>query len=55
MSRLLDALHGAGDPLPPFAADIDRTGVVAGRDVVRLVDLMNGAETYVPWLGRFLP
>jgi len=32
--------------------DIDRSGVISTDDLIRLIDLMNGAGPFDPWLGR---
>ncbi len=32
--------------------DIDRSGVLSSSDLIRLIDLMNGAGPFDPWLGR---
>ena len=43
---------------PPFAiwqCDIDRSDSCGPADILRIVDLLNGAETYEIWNGRTLP
>ncbi len=32
--------------------DMDRSGVLSSSDLIRLIDLMNGAGPFDPWLGR---
>jgi hypothetical protein len=37
------------------ATDIDRNGTTAPLDIIRHIDLLNGAGPYEPWIGRMLP
>ncbi len=52
---LSDAIEGVGDPLPLRSTDIDRSGRVAPADILRAIDLLNGAEQFDVWNGRTLP
>jgi len=42
-------------PYPIWQCDSDRSGLCAPADILRVIDLLNGADTYDPWLGRTLP
>jgi len=44
-----------GFVLPEYATDIDRGAVTNPSDILRLIDLLNGAGTFDPWLGASLP
>ncbi len=35
-----------------YSCDIDRSGLSGGSDLLRLIDLLNGAGDYAPWQGR---
>lgn len=37
------------------STDVDHSGVVAPADVLRVIDLLNGADEFEPWLGTDLP
>jgi hypothetical protein len=37
------------------SCDVDRSGLCAPADILRVIDLLNGADAYVPWLGQPLP
>ena len=53
---LVDAINEVpGRLLPAYSADINRSGDVTGNDVVRLIDLLNGAGTFETWITRRLP
>ena len=55
IAALIEAINQvAGRARPPYAADIDRSGVVGPQDVLRLIDLLNGAATLDPWITRTL-
>ncbi len=44
-----------GDVQPPYSmwqCDVDRSGLCTAADILRLVDLLNGAEAYSAWLGE---
>ncbi|MFQ5495148.1 MAG: S8 family serine peptidase [Phycisphaerae bacterium] len=53
VATLLDALRGGG-ALPESSVDIDRSGRLAPADILRQIDLLNGAEAYSV-LGGTLP
>ncbi len=52
---LIDFLNGAANPLPVWSTDIDRSGEANARDILREIDLLNGAEGFEVWNGRSLP
>lgn len=52
---LIEAIQGVGDPLPLRSTDIDRSGRTAPADILRAIDLLNGAELFDMWNGRTLP
>ncbi|MCH8147286.1 MAG: hypothetical protein IH987_04725, partial [Planctomycetes bacterium] len=35
---------------PLYASDIDRSGLLLGTDILRLIDLLNGAGDFNPWI-----
>ncbi|MCH8241874.1 MAG: hypothetical protein IH897_04585 [Planctomycetes bacterium] len=41
--------------LPDYATDINRSGVTNGQDILRLIDLLNGADEFAPWIAQTLP
>ncbi|MCH8253105.1 MAG: hypothetical protein IID36_11695 [Planctomycetes bacterium] len=51
---LIDNFNGVIDPLPIWSADVDRSGGVSASDVLRVIDLFNGAGEYDVWLGVVL-
>jgi hypothetical protein len=52
---LTEVLDGVGGPLPIWSVDIDRSGAVTAADLLEVVDLLNGAEAYEPYLDASLP
>jgi len=46
---------GIGNPLPDWSSDIDRSGVVNTLDLLREIDLLNGANDLHAWNGASLP
>ena len=55
IDALIDALDGIHE-LPEHSTDINRSVVrTNGADLLRLIDLLNGAMTYDPWMGETLP
>ena len=49
---LIDELSGVVDPpLAAYRCDIDRSGTCRPADLLREIDLLNGGDTYNPWLG----
>ena len=38
-----------------YSCDIDRSGKVGAADLLRLIDLLNGADTFAPWMASDLP
>ena len=55
IQTLLDALGGSGPALPIWARDVDRSGELSPADMLRVIDLLNGADGFVPWLEVTLP
>ena len=51
---LVDALSGETSSLPAWSTDINRSGAFEPGDLLRLVDLLNGAGSYDAWLGTTL-
>ena len=41
--------------LPIYATDINRSGLTNGQDILRLIDLLNGAGDFNPWIAQSLP
>ena len=41
--------------LPPYATDMNRSLVTNGQDILRLIDLLNGAGCFDVWIARSLP
>ncbi len=52
---LMNEIEGLGDPLPLRSTDIDRSGLRSPADILREIDLLNGAEQFDRWNGRTLP
>ena len=53
---LIDAINGVlPAALPDHAVDIDRSGVISGQDILRLIDLLNGASEFEVWHTKSLP
>ena len=53
---LIDSLNGVVDPLPAmYQTDADRSGATNASDVLRVIDLLNGAGVYDEFLGATLP
>ena len=38
-----------------WQTDINRSGVTGGQDIVRLIDLLNGADSYEVWITQSVP
>jgi len=56
INALIDAINLVpGHELPDYATDIDRSGATNAQDILRLIDLLNGAGDFDPWLGQALP
>lgn len=59
IAALIDCLNGinseAACPSGTYSSDIDRSGATTPADVLRLIDLLNGAGEFEPWLGRTAP
>lgn len=52
---LMDALTGAGDALPVWATDVDRSGRMVPPDLLELIDLLEGTDSSPGWRGVSLP
>jgi len=53
---LIDSINLVpGRDLPPYATDIDRSNETNASDILRLIDLLNGAGDFDAWLSRSLP
>ena len=56
INALINAINLVpGLDLPIYAADINRSGVTTGADILRLIDLLNGAGDFNPWIAQSLP
>ena len=56
INALINSINNVpGRVLPPYATDIDRSGVTNGSDILRLIDLLNGADAFDIWITRSLP
>ncbi len=55
LRTLFNILKGSLLPASPFSADVDRSGEIGPADILRTIDLFNGAETYGVFLGMSLP
>ena len=52
---LLDSINGV-DVKPLYATDANRSGLPDAKDILRLIDLLNGAMLFDPgWMGEALP
>jgi hypothetical protein len=54
IQALIDHLNGAV-PIPVPSCDADRNGECSVRDILRVIDLLNGAGAFDPWLDESLP
>ncbi len=55
-AELIDVLNDVIDPTPPsYQTDTDRSDVTNPSDVLRVIDLLNGAGAYDVYLGATLP
>ena len=62
IQKLIDCLNWLKSndppPWPPecpwgvYGCDLDRSGSCAPGDILRVIDLLNGADAYDPWLGQ---
>lgn len=55
VAALTDCLLGDGSACRPHVCDLDRSGRCAPGDMLRLIDLLNGADSFDVWLNRTLP
>jgi hypothetical protein len=51
ISALIASLNGV-DPVPDARGDINRDGRQGPADILRLIDLLNGASEFEPWLAE---
>ncbi len=53
---VIDCINGViAPPCELWQCDIDRSGACEAPDILRVIDLLNGAAIYQPWLGVQLP
>jgi len=56
INGLINAINFVpGLELPIYATDINRSGLMTGADILRLIDLLNGAGDFDAWITRSLP
>ncbi len=55
LQDLIDWLDGSGGPYDEWSTDINRSGSDSPEDILRLIDLLNGAHEYDAYLGVALP
>ena len=56
INALIDSINLVpGRVLPNYASDMNRSGVTTTADILRLIDLLNGAGEFDPWIARSLP
>jgi len=56
INALIDAINGVFPRvLPDSSTDMDRSTEANAQDVLRLIDLLNGASAFDIWLSRTLP
>jgi hypothetical protein len=55
ITALVKAVGDATMAMPLRSADIDRSGVVSASDILRVIDLLNGAESFAASQGTTLP
>lgn len=55
ITALIEAVSDSKIALPVWATDIDRSGVVSVSDIIREIDLLNGAESFAESKGASLP
>ena len=51
---LIESLNGM-PARPDYSTDMDRSGMVTAEDLVQLMNILNGAGAFDPWLGAALP
>ena len=51
---LIDSVNEVS-PLPEYAVEINRSGAVNAQDILREIDLLNGAGDFAVWLNALLP
>ena len=56
INALIDSINLVpGRILPDYATDINRSGVTNGQDILRLIDLLNGAGEFSVWITQRMP
>ena len=56
INALIDSINLVpGRILPIHASDINRSNQITGADILRLIDLLNGASDFDPWITKSLP
>lgn len=54
--RIIDDLNNVANPTwGDYSEDIDHSGLFAAADLLREIDLLNGAGVFDPWNGTLLP
>jgi hypothetical protein len=53
---IIDQLNNmAPKPWGLYSCDVDQSGVCGPADILRVIDLLNGADCFDPWLGVSRP
>ena len=56
INALINAINLVpGFKLPLYASDINRSGLTTGQDILRVIDLLNGAGDFDVWIAAGLP
>ncbi len=56
INALINSLNNVpGFVRPLFATDANRSGAANASDILRVIDLLNGAAAFDPWLNKTLP
>ena len=56
IDALIDCLNSAAPaPCATWRTDLNRSGIPNAQDILRSVDLLNGASAFDIWLGQTLP
>lgn len=55
IDALISSINSGRGSSPDYATDIDRSGETNGQDILRLIDLLNGAGEFNVWTTQTLP
>jgi len=56
IGALIDSINLVpGRILPPYATDLNRSGATTSSDILREIDLLNGAGCFDVWITQSLP